>query len=101
LKILLLKVAERLPQFTLTLWTRKANTLIPWYGRGVYENWYEAITSTLEEYQYGQFNPDTLSLVPQDIIVNDYGQLRNYEIVFDYEDYFEYLPDDEEYDEYD
>ena len=87
--------------FTLTLWTRKANTLIPWYGRGVYENWYEAITSTLEEYQYGQFNPDTLSLVPQDIIVNDYGQLRNYEIVFDYEDYFEYLPDDEEYDEYD
>ena len=95
-------MAEILPQFTLTLWTRKANTLIPWYGRGVYENWYEAITSTLEEYQYGQFNPDTLSLVPQDILVNNYGQLRDYEIVFDYEDYFEYLPDeDEDYDEYD
>ena len=46
--------------------------------------------------RFGQFNPDTLELVPQDILVNDYGQLRDYEIVFDYEDYFEYLPDEDD-----
>ena len=94
--ISLSKVQEISLPFTWICKTAKVSISIRWCGKGVYENWYEAITSTLDDYRFGQFNPDTLELVPQDILVNDYGQLRDYEIVFDYEDYFEYLPDEDD-----